>query len=201
MQSLNSRYLGLAKLALGAIALSLSISSCNWFRSDNQTGDEVGPTISVQELSNNQKLLENESRGVRLTIPEDWETIGHLRPDADIYTANERENMYVLVLADNRNETVEQFTLADHASLYRRVLAGQLDRNEGQVPTQITSVNGQAAEQYEIRGQIDGTPIVYIHTTISGAENYYQVIGWTHADQYDERIDELRNVIESFRGA
>ncbi|MEO1399708.1 MAG: hypothetical protein AAFV72_00455 [Cyanobacteria bacterium J06635_1] len=199
MRSLNIRLGRLARFAGVAIALSLTLSSCRLGNRD-QTESSPDVPISIENLSNNQKLVENTAKQIRLTIPSSWETVETLRPDADIYTANEPDNMYVLVLADNRSNTVEQFDLSDNASQYRRVLARQLDGYDSQTATSITSVNGQPAEQYEIRGEIDGTAVVYIHTTIRSDDNYYQVVGWTRADQYEARRQELQQVITSFRG-
>lgn len=199
MRSLNIRFGRLARFAGVAIALTLTLSSCR-LRSRGQTDSPEDSPITIENLSNNQKLVANEPKGIRLTIPNQWETVEGLRPDADMYIANEPDNMYVLVLADNRSDTVEEFDLSDNASQYRRVLARQLDDFDGQTATSVTSVNGQPAEQYEIRGEIDGTPVVYIHTTVRGDENYYQVVGWTRADQYDTRREELQNVITSFKG-
>ena len=69
-----------------------------------------------------------------------------------------------------------------------------------QTATNVTEVNGKDAVQYEIRGQVDGTAVVYLHTTVRGDENYYQVVGWTRADAFNRYRDELQQVITSFRG-
>ncbi|MEM8808293.1 MAG: hypothetical protein AAGF01_19915 [Cyanobacteria bacterium P01_G01_bin.38] len=181
-----------------AIALSLTASGCRL--RNNSTESEPNSAITIENLENNQTLVRNEPKGIQLITPNSWEQVDSLRPDADIYIANEPENTYVMVLVDNLSATVQQFTLSDNASQYRRVLVDQLDTYNGQTATSITSVNGQPAEQYEIRGEIDGTAVVYVHTTIRGEENYYQVVGWTRDDQYDARRQELQQVITSFRG-
>ncbi|MEM9903457.1 MAG: hypothetical protein AAF921_00310 [Cyanobacteria bacterium P01_D01_bin.44] len=181
-----------------AIALSLTASGCR--PGNNSAESELNSAITLENLENNQTLVRNEPKGIQLITPNSWEQVDNLRPDADIYIANEPENTYVMVLVDSLSATVQQFTLSDNASQYRRVLVDQLDTYNGQTATSITSVNGQPAEQYEIRGEIDGTAIVYVHTTIRGEENYYQVVGWTRDDQYDARRQELQQVITSFRG-
>ena len=103
-----------------------------------------------------------------------------------------------MVLAED-STGLETFTLTDNSSAYRRLLAESLDQSEGQSPTGVTSVNGKNAVQYEIRGVVDNQPMVYLHTTIVGESSYYQVIGWTKAENYDTRRTELQTVIESFR--
>ena len=53
----------------------------------------------------------------------------------------------------------------------------------------------------EVRGRIDNLPVVYLHTTIEGAEHYYQVVAWTSAENYPSAKGELQTVIGSFRGS
>ncbi|NEP16546.1 MAG: hypothetical protein F6J97_06515 [Leptolyngbya sp. SIO4C1] len=185
---------------IGAIALILGLTIGSCFLRPGGNSETVSP-VSIEDLSDGQKLITNESEGIRLTIPEGWELVEELRPDADIYAANEPENMYVMVLADDEDSLIGEFDLADNARQYRSIIVRQLDQYEGQTPTSVTSVNGQPAEQYEIRGQIDNTPIVYLHTTIRGEANYYQVVGWTRADRYETAQRQLQDVVETFRGA
>lgn len=156
--------------------------------------------ITVEKLANNQLLLENTAEGIRLTVPNSWETVTSLRPDADLYAANDAEDLYVMVLAEPQDNVLAQFSVADNASQYRRMLTRQLDAYRDQAPTAVTSINGLEAIQYEIRGEVDGIPVVYLHTTVQGRQNYYQVIGWTRADQYSDRKAALQEVIGSFRG-
>ena len=195
----HKRSLAVHQWGVGLLLLSLALSSCNFRRNPQDIIDAVD-NISVETLTDNQKLIENSAKGLRITVPSSWTKVETLRPDADLYAADETEGLYVLVLADNKDSLVGQFSLEDNSSQYRRILARQLDSYDSQVATDLTSVNGQEAIQYEIRGEIEDTPIVYLHTTIRGDSNYYQVIGWTRADQYDTQQTTLQGVIASFKG-
>jgi hypothetical protein len=185
----------LAPLCIGIALIGLT-SGC---LGENSPPVENG-NVTVETLSNDQLLLDNMARGVRLTVPGSWAPATSLRPDAELYAANVDEDLYVMVLADPQDSAVSEFSLTDNASLYRRILARQLDRYTDQRPTTVTSINGLPAIQYEIRGEVEGTPVVYLHTTVQGQQNYYQVIGWTRADQYASRKATLQQVIGSFRG-
>lgn len=161
--------------------------------------DEAPESVTTAPLSGDSQLVENTTENLRITIPNTWETVDVLRPDADIYVADQDANLYVLVLADDKDTLVGDFSLEDNSSQYRRILARQLSEPV-QTATNVTKVNGKDAVQYEIRGQVDGTSVVYLHTTVRGDENYYQVVGWTRADEFNSRRSELEEVITSFRG-
>ncbi|MEM1238519.1 MAG: hypothetical protein AAGI45_01625 [Cyanobacteria bacterium P01_H01_bin.26] len=180
-----------------SVCLVLGAASCSRF---GERTKDVIDAISIQNLSNGRKLLENEDRGVQLTVGDGWNNVQDLRPDADLYVAHEDREMYVLVLADARRSEVGNFDLADNSATYRRILAGELSQVQPQAATGVTSVNGLDAVQYEVRGRVDNVPIVYLHTTVEGDVNYYQVVAWTTAEDYSAARPELQAVIESFRG-
>lgn len=182
--------------------LLLGLSSCDRF--GERTKDVIN-AISIQNLSTGEKLLKNEVSNVQLTLPQGWSDVrDNLRPDADLYAAREDRTMYVLVLADQKqtdaNGTISGFDLADNASQYLSYLDWGLAQEQPEAATNLTSLNGLNAKQYEVRGQIDSLPVVYLHTTIEGAEHYYQVVAWASAENYANAKAELQNIIGSFRG-
>ena len=181
--------------ALGLVLMALG--GC--FLRPNGSAETV-ESITTAPLSGDSQLVENTTENLRITVPNTWETVDLLRPDADIYVADQEADLYVLVLADGKDTLVGDFSLEDNSSQYRRILARQLNQPV-QTVTNVTNVNGKDAVQYEIRGQLDGTSVVYLHTTVRGDENYYQVVGWTRADEFNARRNELLEVITSFRGA
>ena len=166
-----------------ALSLCLILGAASCSRFGERTKDVID-AISIQNLSNGRKLLENEDQGVQLTVSEGWNNVQELRPDADLYVAHEEREMYVLVLADARRSEVGNFDLADNSATYRRILAGELSQVQPQAVTAVTSVNGLDAVQYEVRGRVDNVPIVYLRTTVEGEVNYYQVVAWKTAEAY-----------------
>jgi hypothetical protein len=162
---------------------------------------DVINAITIQNLSNGRKLLTNEESDVQLTLPEGWVDVQSLRPDADLYVAHEDRTMYVLVLADSKRSEVGTFSLANNAIQYLSFLDRGLTQEQAETATNMTSLNGLKAVQYEVRGRVDNLPIVYLHTTVEGETNYYQVVAWTTAEEYATAKAELQDVIESFRGS
>lgn len=183
--------------AVVSIIALLGLASCSRF--GDRTKDVIN-AISMDNLSNGQTLLKNDASDVRLTLPKGWIDVQNLRPDADLYVAREDKKMYVLVLADPKGSEIGRFDLDNNADQYLSFLDRGMSQEQTEVKTDITALNGLAAVQYEVRGRVDNLPVVYLHTTIEGAEDYYQVVAWTTAEDYDAAKGELQSVIGSFRG-
>ncbi len=189
----------LKRTALAAFSACLLAGAASCSRLGERTKDVID-AISIQNLSNGQKLLRNEESDVQLTLPEGWVDVQNLRPDADLYVAREDRTMYVLVLADPKRSEVGTFSLENNATQYLSFLDRGLSQEQPETVTNVTSLNGLDAVQHEVRGNIDNVPIVYLHTTVEGETNYYQVVAWTTAEEYANARGELQDVIESFRG-
>lgn len=185
------------KWPLVAVFACLFLSSCDRF--GDRTKDVIN-AISVQNLNNGQTRLTNQNSDVELTLPNGWVDVQNLRPDADLYAAHEDRTMYVMVLSDPKRSEVGTFSLANNSDQYLSFLDRGLTQEQAEVPTTMTSLNGLNAVQYEVRGRVDNLPIVYLHTTVEGNENYYQVVGWTTVEKYSAVKGELQTVIQSFRG-
>lgn len=186
-------------LAVVSACLLIGVAGCDRF--GDRTKDVIN-AITVQNLSNGDTLLINEESDVQLTLPRGWVDVREkLRPDADLYVAREDRSMYVLVLTDQKRSEIGAFDLADNAAQYLSYLDWGLVDEQPEVPTPLTSLNGLNARQYEVRGQIDNLPVVYLHTTIEGEMHYYQVVAWTTAENYEAAKGELQTVIGSFRGS
>ncbi|MEM1253707.1 MAG: hypothetical protein AAGI69_14840 [Cyanobacteria bacterium P01_H01_bin.21] len=186
-----------ASLLVLSAGLLLGAASCD--RVGDRTKDVID-AITIQNLSNGRTLLRNEESDVQLTLPEGWVDVQSLRSDADLYVAREDRTMYVLVLAEPKSSEVGTFSLANNATQYLSFLDRGLAQEQAEVATNMNSLNGLDAVQYEVRGNVENQPIVYLHTTVEGETSYYQVVGWTSAAEYPAARDELQTVIQSFRG-
>lgn len=145
--------------------------------------------------------LENNETQVRITVPDGWMAVRNgKRGAADIYASYEPAKLYAVVLSESIS-VLSQFDLENNAEQYRWLIREELDRFDGETPTKTDSIDGNSAVQYEIRGQVDGVPVVYLHTTVKGDSDYYQVVGWTTADSYRDNQEILQGIIKSFRGS
>ncbi len=161
---------------------------------------DTGTVDAVDQPLDGPSKLENQQRNVAITVPGEWTKAGNsLRNSADIYASYPLQDMYASVVSES-SDVLDQFSLEDNADKYRWLIAEEMSTYEGATKTEVSQVNGDPAVQYEIRGQVDGVPVVYLHTTIEGEGRYYQVVGWTTADRYEENKGELQAIIRSFEG-
>ena len=188
----NARILNASASAVVAIALLLTLSGCR-SRTAN-TSESAGGDETLAVASE----LVNEDTNVRILVPADWELVrGDRRQSADIYASYPPRDLYASVLSEDA-AGISLFTLEDNSEQYRWLIKQELDRFEGESRTNLSTVDGKRALQYEIRGVVNGTSVVYLHTTVEGAQSYYQVVGWTTEARYSENRDTLRKIIESF---
>ena len=176
--------------------LVTGLSSCG-FGGDRRAEVETAASSSINGPSD----LINTETGVRITVPADWTPVnGRQRGSADIYAAApDDQDLYVMVMSESAS-TLNQFSLPDNAELYHSLIQAELDSFEEAEPTAVSSIDGKSALQYELRGTVDGVPIVYLHTTVQGTDDYYQIVGWTTESSYRESEDVLQSIVNSFRG-
>ena len=156
-------------------------------------------TDSVAQPLDGPNELVNSETNVRITVPTDWIKAGRdLRGTADIYASYPLRDLYASVLSET-DSTLNQFSIEDNSKQYRWLIEQEMSAYDGATRTDVTQIDGKSAVQYEIRGRVDGTEVVYLHTTVKGEGSYYQVVGWTTADRYAENKEALQAVIRSFR--
>ena len=194
-RSINRRIRHIFLLGLVSTGLSAGLGAC--FSGEEEVTE---PVDTIAEPLDTRSTLENRETEVSITVPANWiKADSTLRNSADIYASYPVENLYASVLSES-DEVLSQFSLEDNADKYRWLIEEELSEYEGSQKTDVTVIGSNPAVQYEIRGQVDGVSVVYLHTTIEGDDRYYQVVGWTTADRYAENKQTLQNVISSFEG-
>lgn len=182
------------RMSVVAIAL-LTIGLTGCF-GDRDTSDSNGD----ESISNGPAVLRNTATEVSIVVPEGWIKMGEdMRRSHDIYAAQPEQQLYASVLSEDETG-IRQFGLEDNSAQYRELIKDELDDFEGETRTSVNRIDGRPALQYEIRGTVDDQSVVYLHTTVEGTNDYYQVVGWTSADRYRENKNVLEKVVESFEG-
>lgn len=163
---------------------------------DRNTSDRNGD----ESINSGPAVLRNTTTDVSIVVPEGWIKMGEdMRRSHDIYAAQPEQQLYASVLSEDETG-IRQFGLEDNSAQYRNLIKDELDDFEGETKTSVTRIDGRPALQYEIRGTVDDQPVVYLHTTVEGTNDYYQVVGWTSADRYRENKNVLEKVVASFEG-
>lgn len=171
---------------------------------DELASDTATPvdTVSQARVRNTfrGKVLENSQARVQVRLPQGWQIAPSnvLHDNAELYAYNAREEIYFLVLGEN-TDSVNFFSLDDNAKEYRRLLTSSFEGPAQEEATQLTSINDLPAVQYVVRGRLNGTPVVYLHTTVATTDRYYQVVTWTSEDRYNQNRTEMQTLTSSFR--
>lgn len=174
------------------MVLATGLSSC-LFGGDTPTGATANESIST--LSD----IQNAETNVSITVPGGWVAVKDgQRQSTDLYAVHPEDKLHVAVLSENK-DVLSLFDFENNAAEYRWLIQEELDVFERETRMGTTSVNTAPALQYEIRGQVNDTAVVYLHTTVQGVNSYYQIVGWTTEDSYLENKDILEDIIASFR--
>lgn len=134
----------------------------------------------------------------QLTIPGDWREDSELHDEAIFKASNRLSELYVIVLTESKEDFADNVTLETYTTLTRDTMKGNLGSPEATEPVK-TSVSGNPAMQYELRGTISNMKAAYINTTVETSEHYLQIIAWTLHSRFDKNQAALRQVVQSFR--
>lgn len=134
----------------------------------------------------------------QLTVPGDWLKETELNERADLQAANRVRETYAAVISESKQDFTEEMTLERFTSVTRNAILAGVHSAQSAEPTP-TSINGNPALQYEIRGAVEGVNIVYIITTVETSEHYHQILTWTLPSRFDQYRDTLLDVTRSFK--
>jgi hypothetical protein len=183
--------------------LALLLAGCSSPETDSRVVESV-ETESRQRIDRTlrgESLVSKES-AVRLRLPRNWRPVpdNNLHPTAEIQAYNPNREIYVIVVGEDQANVAFSGDLNQQARAYLQLLKGSLDQVLSQEnPTEVTSVNGANAAQYDLSGAIYNTEVAYLHTTVAMNNRYYQVVAWTPNDRFPENIDEMKAIIQEFR--
>ncbi|MGK7913513.1 MAG: hypothetical protein AB4050_18830 [Synechococcus sp.] len=136
--------------------------------------------------------------GSRVNVPGRWLEQGDLNGEADLQVADLRSEEYLIVISEPKVDFPSNWTFRNHADVTRQLLLDNLGTAASvSSPSQLT-INGRQAIQYEIRTEIQGLRVVYLHTTVDGENTYHQLLAWTLADFYPRNQTVLKSAISSF---
>mgnify|MGYP006268560689 CR=1 FL=1 len=158
---------------------------------------EVSPqTITTVDNAN---ILTDPQGRVQLELLSGWEEAPEktLHDSADLYAKQEDKELYLVVVGE-ASSAIATDDLREVAQNYRQLITEALDQVETVEAQNVGQISGYSAIQYEIRGTLDNKSIVYLHTTVSVDDMYYQVVAWTSADGYLRHREELQQIINSF---
>lgn len=122
-----------------------------------------------------------------------------LHNSADLQAYNPAQNIFLIILGEKK-AAIGPGNLEEQATVYLQLLKGGFDQViSDQARTGVDKVEGFPAVQYEVRGEVLGKTVAYLHTTVEMGDSYYQVVVWTPADLFPANADEMRAIVQELR--
>jgi hypothetical protein len=184
-------------IVIALLASSGSNSNSNNSNSRANTNSNSNSNKSNTNTSAPGIVLNSTDGHSQITVPSDWKTSTELNAKASIQAADEKNDMYVVVMTDDK-ANYSSMSLEDHSSQTLGALTRATTDVNKEGPTSLT-INGDPALQYEVSGVSSNVKVVYLHTTVETDEHFQQIIVWTTQTQYNKRKDLLQNIIQSFK--
>ncbi|APB78072.1 MULTISPECIES: RDD family protein [Paenibacillus] len=133
-----------------------------------------------------------------VTAPWNWSRDNMINEEADISIKNELTERYLIVLSEPKSDFDSSMTLQEYKGIIEEHLVSGITDSELGIASDLV-VNGYPAIEFTLKGEVDGTPIMYNVTTIETPSHYHQVLAWTYASRYSRAQQELRKIRDSFR--
>ena len=150
-------------------------------------------------VASSPKVVQSRDGRTQVVVPASWSEQTDLNEQADIQVANPRKELYVIVLSESKQDFDADMTLEEHSVLTRSILLEGIWN--GQVsygPIQF-QIGGYPAVQYQLRGSVDKVKLVYLHTTVEGANGFHQIIAWTLPSRLNKNELVLQRVTRSLQ--
>jgi hypothetical protein len=143
-------------------------------------------------------VLKSPDGKFQLTVPAGWRENSSLNDQAAIKAANPLEEMYVIVITEQKVDFTDDMTLDQYTSIIRDSMTSRLASPDSTPPFPVT-INGNAGRQYEIQGEAKNVKLAYLVTTVETAAHFHQIITWTLRSRIDKNQTTLQKVAETFR--
>ncbi len=185
------------------VLLTVTMLGCGPTETTNQVVESV-ETESSQRVVRNLRgeNIVSKMSPVRLRLPRNWSPVpsNNLHPTAELQAHNPSREIFVIVLGEDRTQEVTDGALNQQAQSYLQILKAGLNQVLSQENlTEVNKVNGFDAVQYNVRGEVFGTEVAYLHTTVAMNDRYYQVVAWTPNSRYSQNVDEMQAIIQEFQ--
>lgn len=171
---------------IGAVVLGLIVCVGVGVAVSGWQGQDAEPTVITSTDGQSQ-----------LTVPASWSVQEDLHDDAELEVANLLQEQYVIVLTENKSDFVDT-DLDSYSDLVAESVVEAAGAEDIGDATELT-INGNAAQQYEVHGTVDNLKVVYWLTTVEGEQNFYQVLAWTLESKAEANEPVFQEVVQSFK--
>ena len=134
----------------------------------------------------------------QLTVPGNWTKQTDLNSEATLQAANPREELYVIVIKEDKKDFPSSTTVDDIADFAKDNLRSSA--TDAIVSASVpATINGYTARKFDASGKVSGIEAKYIYAVVETRQAYYQVMTWSIASKYEKGKTKLQDVINSFK--
>jgi hypothetical protein len=191
----------MASVALGSsVLLGLGLTGCDPFTGSSQTPEAAEMANQRVDRSMRGTLLVSKMLPARLRLRRGWRAAppNTLHSNADLQAYNPDQDIFLVVLGET-NANVVQGDIEDQAARYLQLMQSGFDRViSSEARTSVERINGFPAVQYELRGEVFGKAVAYLHTTVQMDNHYYQIVVWTPDTLHAANAEEMRAIVQEF---
>ena len=140
-------------------------------------------------------VIQSKDQTLRIVTPPDWRS-DTLNSKAELQACDAPQQACVVVLSDSKASaqgvTLERYSRATRGLILKNIASG-----DERGPKAIR-IGAHDALQWELRGHVKTTNIVYLHTVVEGATRFYQIVAWTPDQLFAREQATLQRVVSSF---
>lgn len=149
------------------------------------------PAVAGQALLSNQKIVE-------VVLPKGWSNQLAKDDSFNLKAANASKDAYLTVQTSAKRD-FPQLSLKEFARIGRKAGIPTMTDLNITGPTDVTTVNGYPAIQYQFRGKVDGIDAVLLHTAIESPNYFHQILVGASSDAFERQQKRFQSLIETFQ--
>lgn len=157
---------------------------------------EQSASIPTELPALNQRFFSADRR-LSINVPDDWQERRNISEGASIGAGNSALEVYVIVMAESREDFSEDFTLSNYTDAVLSLTKNIMQTAQLSPALQSYKINGLPAQQAEIAGEVDGLNIRYLLTTVESDKGFFHLLSWTTAARYEANRSLMREVANS----
>ena len=152
--------------------------------------------IEAPATALNQRFFSADRR-LSINVPDDWQERSKISEGASIGAGNSAREVYVIVMAESREDFSEDFTLSNYTDAVLSLTKNIMQTAQLSPTLQRYKINGLPAEQAEITGEVNGLSIRYLLTTVESDKGFFHMLSWTTAARYQANRSVMQEVANS----
>lgn len=146
-----------------------------------------------------------------ISVPTTMQKTRTLNGDATLQLQNVKEELYLIVIKENKNEIDELFKATAIAGEGEDIFEGFSETtleyltstleelNPEELKLQSSMQHNLPTKKVDFTARISGLDIYYKFSAFEGKENYYQVLTWTLKEYKAKNEETMNKMLDSFK--